>query len=101
MLTQTSRRAETRRLAADIRKKIIEMSASPNGVHIGGSISIADVLAVLYGQVLRNPSAGGEPRDRDYFVLSKGHASAALYWKSRSRRGFGEVFTAEPCTVST
>jgi transketolase len=79
MLTQTSRRAETRRLAADIRKKIIEMSASPNGVHIGGSISIADVLAVMYGQVLRNPSAGGEPRDRDYFVLSKGQASAALY----------------------
>lgn len=79
MPIQAPQRTVTERLAADIRKKVIEMSASPNGVHIGGSISIADVLAVLYGQVLRNPSAGGGPWDRDYFILSKGQASAALY----------------------
>ena len=76
---QTPPRTDTHRLSLDIRKKIIDMSASANGAHIGGSISIADLLAVLYGQVLRNPSASGGPQDRDYLVLSKGQASAALY----------------------
>lgn len=54
------------------------MSGSPNGVHIGGSLSAADLLAVLYGEALRQP-AGTGPGDRDYLILSKGQASAALY----------------------
>ena len=45
--------------------------------HIGSSLCIADILAVLYGEVLRI-SAPGAP-DRDRFVLSKGHAALALY----------------------
>lgn len=47
--------------------------------HIGGSLSICDTLAYLYQKVLRVDPA--RPRDpgRDRFVLSKGHASPALY----------------------
>ncbi|HEV2780534.1 MAG TPA: 1-deoxy-D-xylulose-5-phosphate synthase N-terminal domain-containing protein [Actinophytocola sp.] len=67
------------RLAVEIRRLVIEMSGSPNGVHIGGSMSIADLLAVLYGEVLRQPSGAGSPLDRDYLILSKGQACAALY----------------------
>ncbi|MFD8478590.1 transketolase [Kitasatospora sp. NPDC059673] len=57
-------------LARQLRRDIVEMAAGPQGAHLGGSLSCADVLAVLYGEVL------GE---RDAFVLGKGHAAPALY----------------------
>ncbi|GHH24710.1 transketolase [Streptomyces rubradiris] len=79
MLTQSPARITARQLALDIRRKVIEMSASPNGVHIGGSLSIADLLAVLYAEVLRDPAGQGPSQDRDHLILSKGQASAALY----------------------
>lgn len=79
MLIRTTPQNATRRLAVEIRRMVIEMSGSPNGVHIGGSMSIADLLAVLYGEVLRQPVDGGSPGDRDYLILSKGQASAGLY----------------------
>jgi transketolase len=66
-------------LALAVRRRIIAMSESPAGVHIGGSISIADVLAVLYAEVLHDPTGELNSVDRDYLVLSKGHACAALY----------------------
>jgi transketolase len=47
--------------------------------HIGGCLSIADLLAVLYGGVLRIDPAQPALADRDRFVLSKGHAAAAIY----------------------
>lgn len=76
MQAETTDRA--RELALDIRRLVIEMSGSDTGVHIGGSLSIADLLGVLYSDVLREPSSGAL-RDRDYLILSKGHACAALY----------------------
>ncbi|HXM56896.1 MAG TPA: transketolase [Candidatus Dormibacteraeota bacterium] len=65
--------------ALAIRRHVLAMAASPEGTHAGGSLSCADILAVLFFAVLRiDPD---EPRwpDRDHFVLSKGHAGAALY----------------------
>ena len=47
--------------------------------HVGGSLSIADVLAVLYGRVMRIDPADPRKPDRDKFVLSKGHCGPALY----------------------
>ncbi|MFG2293054.1 transketolase [Streptomyces sp. NPDC048603] len=79
MLTQAPPHDVAAGLAVEIRRKVIEMSGSPNGVHIGGSMSIADLLAVLYGEVLRDPAGDGPSGDRDYLVLSKGQASAGLY----------------------
>nr|AGS49847.1 transketolase, N-terminal section [uncultured bacterium esnapd17] len=58
-------------LAYTIRRDVLRMAAGPNGAHVGGSLSCADILAVLFTDVLR--------RDRDAFVLSKGHAAPALY----------------------
>ncbi|ALS36011.1 transketolase [Enterococcus rotai] len=47
--------------------------------HFGGSLSIVETLAVLYGNVMNvSPEKKNNP-DRDYFVLSKGHAGPALY----------------------
>jgi transketolase len=47
--------------------------------HIGSCLSMADVLAVLYGSVLRFDAANPDWADRDRFILSKGHGAAALY----------------------
>ncbi|MFJ8040268.1 transketolase [Kitasatospora sp. NPDC096147] len=79
MLTQAPPQLVAEDLAVELRRMIIEMAASPNGVHVGGSLSIADLLAVLHAEVLRHPAAAGPPVERDYLVLSKGQASAALY----------------------
>jgi transketolase len=63
-------------LATAIRSVIIERSYTAKVGHIGSALSVADILAVLYGSVLRT---GLEYRDRDRFVLSKGHAALGLY----------------------
>ena len=47
--------------------------------HYGGSLSIVEVLAVLYGEIMPMTPEIFASRDRDYFVLSKGHAGPALY----------------------
>ena len=61
------------------RRRVVEMIAAAGQGHIGGDLSISDVLAVLYGAVLRiDPADPGRER-RDRFVLSKGHCAAALY----------------------
>ncbi|MFC7896915.1 transketolase [Streptomyces sp. NPDC057381] len=62
-----------------VRERVLEMGASETGAHLGGSLSAADLLTVLYGSVLRIRPDHPEWADRDRFVLSKGHASAALY----------------------
>src|ERR1700682_4871847 len=59
-----------------IRRHVLEQSKRANVGHIGSALSVADILASLYGGVLK-----GRPndRDRDRFVMSKGHAALALY----------------------
>lgn len=47
--------------------------------HVGGSLSIVDVLAVLYGKVMNIDPKNPDWEDRDRFVLSKGHSGPALY----------------------
>lgn len=58
-----------------------------NASHIGGCLSIADILGVLYGGVLRVDPAKPDWPERDRFVQSKGHAAAALY-ATLAERGF-------------
>ncbi len=69
----------TIRLSADIRIHTIRALEKAGFGHIGGSMSIADVLAALYGGEMNiRPSEPDWP-DRDRFVLSKGHSGPALY----------------------
>lgn len=70
---------ELRTLAAQIRIKTIHAMAGAGGGHIGGSMSIADVLAVLYGGVMRYDPKQPKWEERDRLVLSKGHCGPALY----------------------
>lgn len=59
-----------------MRQVILRQSRRANVGHIGSALSVADILAALYGGVLRG--APTDP-DRDRFVMSKGHAALALY----------------------
>lgn len=60
-----------------IRKIIVEESKRAHVGHIGSALSIADIVTVLFGSVLRLP--GTEEAQPDRFILSKGHAALALY----------------------
>lgn len=64
-------------LSSKIRRIILEQSKRANVGHIGSALSIADIVAALYGSVLHLPDPTDPERDR--FILSKGHAVLALY----------------------
>ena len=68
-----------RRFSADIRIWTVRAIAHAGYGHIGGSASIADVLAVLYGDVMRIDPKNPNWTERDWLVLSKGHTCPALY----------------------
>jgi len=66
-------------LATKIRAHVLRMIHRAHSSHVGTSLSMADLLAVLYAGVLRvDPSRPDWP-DRDRFILSKGHGGAAVY----------------------
>jgi transketolase len=70
---------DTRDLALRIRKHSLIMTNSGKSSHIGSILSIADIVAVLYGRILRHRPQDPDWPDRDRFVLSKGHAGAVVY----------------------
>ena len=66
--------------AASIRERIVRMcSDSSSGGHLGGSMSLVEILVTLYSRVLRIDPAEPESADRDVLILSKGHGAIALY----------------------
>lgn len=70
---------ELERLAAKIRLDTLCSIKKMGQGHLGGSFSIVELLAVLYGKQLRINPQDPQWADRDRLVLSKGHAGAALY----------------------
>lgn len=73
--------------ANEIRKSIITMVSKAKSGHPGGSLSIADILSVLYFDEMKVDAANPHWEDRDRFVLSKGHASPAIY-ATLAEKGF-------------
>jgi len=68
------------KLAPKLRQDIVNMVYLAQSGHPGGSLSIIDILIVLYfGGILKYDSKNPQWEERDYFILSKGHASPALY----------------------
>lgn len=65
--------------AKEIRKKTIDTIGYLGVGHIGGALSIVELLAVLYYKEMRIDPASPRMEDRDRLVLSKGHAGPALY----------------------
>ncbi len=80
----------SKQLAWKIRRHGIEMTHISGGAHIASILSVADIMAVLYTDVLRYDSQNPVWEERDRFVLSKGHAGAALY-AALAEEGFFDV----------
>ena len=77
----------SKQLAHRIRKSALDMAHLGKSSHIGSVLSIADILGVLYSEVLHiNPSLP-QWEDRDRFILSKGHAGSGVY-AALAERGF-------------
>jgi transketolase len=66
-------------LARRIRLHAVRMTHRAGSSHVGSSLSMAELLAVLYRRILRLAPDTAQSLDRDRLVLSKGHACAALY----------------------
>lgn len=77
-------------LAWKIRRHGVEMTHLSGGSHIGAVLSVADITAVLYSGVMNVSPDTAESPDRDRFILSKGHAGAAVY-AALAENGFFDV----------
>lgn len=73
-----------------IRRDIVTMLTESASGHPGGSLSIADIMAVLFFDEMNMDPKDPKNPDRDRFVLSKGHAAPALY-SALARKGYFEV----------
>lgn len=65
--------------SAKIRATVLRLLRQKNGGHLGGSLSIVETLSALYTKQLRHDPKNPQDPDRDYLVLSKGHAGPGLY----------------------
>src|SRR5678816_2867036 len=72
-----------------IRRIVIQQSKRANVGHIGSALSVADIVAALYGGVLRLPTL--DAADRDRFVLGKGHSVLAVYAAMYLRGWLGQA----------
>lgn len=77
-------------LAWKIRRHGVEMTHLSGGSHIGAIMSVADIVAMLYTEVMHFDPKQPEWEDRDRFILSKGHAGAAIY-AALAENGFFDV----------
>jgi len=78
---------EIESLAKQIRIDVLNMTHDAKSSHVGSCLSCADILAVLYGGVMKVDPQNPDWMERDRFILSKGHACAALY-SVLANRGF-------------
>jgi transketolase len=66
-------------LAKRLRAHALRMTNAAKASHVGSCLSMADILAVLYGQVMRFDPARPDWTERDRLIISKGHAAAIVY----------------------
>lgn len=66
-------------LAAQIRVETMKIIGARGFGHVGGSMSMADAMAVVYGAYMKIDPKNPRWEDRDWFVMSKGHAGPAMY----------------------
>lgn len=69
----------TKQLAWRIRRNAIDMVHHAHASHIGGVLSVADIVAVLYGKIAKVDPQNPHWSDRDRIVMSKGHNGVAIY----------------------
>jgi transketolase len=70
---------ELMEFATRLRSHVLRMTAAARSSHVGSCLSAADLIAVLYGSVLRIDPSRPQWPDRDRLIVSKGHAAAVIY----------------------
>lgn len=78
---------ELEKKANDLRFQILKTTHNAGCGHTGGSLSEADILTVLYFRIMKIDSDDPQKKDRDRFILSKGHATPGFY-SALALRGF-------------
>lgn len=76
---QENKKLELKKIAAQVRKGVIEGTFNAKSGHPGGSLSIADLVTYLYFVEMNVNPEKPDDENRDRFVLSKGHTAPALY----------------------
>jgi transketolase len=76
--------------ALEMRKRLLRLSHEGGSLHIGGDLSMTDLLTVIFEHLLHLDPAQPEWVDRDRFILSKGHGGGGLYI-SMANRGFFDI----------
>jgi transketolase len=84
-------------ISKSIREKIIKMKYESQEGHLGSALSCTDILNVLYSKILNIDPKNPTDENRDRFILSKGHAVAALYAVLTERGFFEEKLLDEYC----
>ena len=70
---------KAKEMALKIRMDSVKMTNKAHSGHVGSMLSMAEIVAVLYDGILNVDPKNPKKSDRDRFILSKGHASTALY----------------------
>lgn len=83
--------------AKQLRLTVLEMIHRARSSHIGGCYSLADILSVLYCDIMRYDPAKPDWAERDRYIQSKGHAAAALYGTLALKGFFPKEWLDEFC----
>ena len=81
---------ELKEKAAEIRETVLDIVYRAKAGHIGGDLSVADIMTALFFSVLRADPQHPDDPERDRFVLSKGHA-AEVYYACLAKKGYFPV----------
>lgn len=92
---------ELRKKAIGIRRALLNMIHLCKAGHTGGSLSSVDILTVLYYEVMRTDAENPKWRDRDYFVMSKGHSVEGLLCILADRGFFDPAELSTFCRFGT
>ena len=70
---------ELKKIAKRVRYNIVKMVGLAQSGHPGGSLSATEIIVALYFKIMKHDPKNPQMKDRDRFVLSKGHSCPALY----------------------
>ena len=86
-----------KKIATEIRKRILRMHAKSRNSHIGSAFSIVEILIILYFRILKINPKESKDANRDRFILSKGHAVSAWYATLAKKGFFNEEILDKYC----
>ena len=91
-MSNSSQNNELEKISFFLRKKIIEISYQAKAHHIGSELSCIDILVALYFNIMNISAKTPNDKNRDFFILSKGHAALALYVTLMKKGFFSENY---------